>query len=69
MSDDLEARIADLEIHIAQQEKRIEDLDSVVTRQVGEIAHLQRHLKALANLVAQLDEATEIPVTKPPPHY
>ncbi|WP_321499240.1 SlyX family protein [Breoghania sp.] len=68
MSADLESRIADLETHIAHQEKRIEDLDTVVTRQAADIEHLQRHIKALAGLVAELEEATEVPITKPP-HY
>lgn len=66
--DDLLTRIAELEAHVAHQEKRLEDLDGVVTRQAGDIEHLQRHLKALAGLVADLDGASEVPVTKPP-HY
>ncbi|PTW62315.1 SlyX protein [Breoghania corrubedonensis] len=68
MPTDLETRIADLETHIAHQEKQIADLDTVVTRQSGEIEHLQRHLRALAGLVAELEEASEVPITKPP-HY
>ncbi len=64
-------RISELETRIAFQDKTVQELNDVVTRQQGEIDRLARELEALkiqlrslsAYPVASRDEET------PPPHY
>jgi len=64
-------RMTELETRVAFQDKTLQELNEVVTRQQGEIDRLARELEALkiqlrslsAYPVASRDEET------PPPHY
>jgi SlyX protein len=67
----MQDRLAELEVRVAFQDKTIQDLNDVVTRQQREIDRLIRELETLRSqvrtlapsLVANQDEET------PPPHY
>lgn len=66
MSDD--TRIRELEQALAHQQRLVEDLNEVVTRQADEIAAMQRKLDALTQRFLAVEEAVQpdIPVDKPP---
>ena len=65
MTDD---RLTDIERHVADLEKQLDDLNSVVIQQSKQIARLEKDYRTLrdsmdASLVKPLSEET------PPPHY
>lgn len=67
----MQDRLAELEVRVAFQDKTIQDLNDVVTRQQREIDRLVRDVETLRlqlrtlapSLVVSQDEET------PPPHY
>lgn len=63
-----EDRFVELEVRLAEQEKTIEELSSVVADQWKAIDQLSKKLTALTNRFLLLEEQTapDIPVTKPP---
>lgn len=66
MSD--EARLTQLEILAAEQEKTISELSEQIAEQWKTIEKLQRKLAALTDRFLALEEQTapDVPVTKPP---
>lgn len=66
MSD--EARLTQLEILAAEQEKTISELSEQIAEQWKTIEKLQRKLGALTDRFLALEEQTapDVPVTKPP---
>ena len=65
MTDD---RLTEIERHLADLEKQVDDLNSVVIQQSKQIARLEKDYRTLrdsmdASLVKPLSEET------PPPHY
>ena len=71
MSDELTARMDELETRLAFQDDTIEALNEVVSRQEMALEKLQRSLELLAR--RQADLAASIPEEPeddpPPPHY
>ncbi|MFE0017982.1 SlyX family protein [Mesorhizobium sp. NPDC059054] len=63
-----EERLTTLEIHIAEQDKTIEELSGQVGEQWKTIERLQKKLDALTSRFLALEEQTapDVPVTKPP---
>ena len=63
-----EERLTTLEIHVAEQDKTIEELSGQITEQWKTIERLQKKLDALAGRFLALEEQTapDVPVTKPP---
>lgn len=63
-----EERLTTLEIHIAEQDKTIEELSGQITEQWKTIERLQKKLDGLASRFVALEEQTapDVPVTKPP---
>jgi SlyX protein len=66
MSD--EARLTQLEILAAEQEKTISELSQQIAEQWKTIDKLQRKLDALTDRFLELEEqaSPDVPVTKPP---
>lgn len=64
-------RLTELEVRVAFQEKTIQDLNEVVTRQQRQIDRLMQELEAMKSRLAGLAPAMVIPQEeeKPPPHY
>ncbi|GGI91794.1 SlyX family protein [Halopseudomonas pertucinogena] len=71
MSDELTARLDELETRLAFQDDTIEALNEAVSRQQLELEKLQRSLELLAQ--RQADLAASLPGgvedDQPPPHY
>lgn len=63
-----EQRLIELEIRIAEQDKTIEDLSSVLAEQWKTIDKLKKKVDALTDRFLLLEEQTapDVPVTKPP---
>lgn len=63
-----EARLTELEIRVAEQEKTIEELSAVLAEQWKAIDRLNKKHLALKDRFLTLEEQTapEIPITKPP---
>ncbi|GHE47260.1 protein SlyX [Camelimonas fluminis] len=63
-----EERLTELEIRIAEQDKTIEDLSSVLAEQWKTIDQMGKKLNALTSRFLLLEEQTapDTPVTKPP---
>ncbi|MBV2145040.1 SlyX family protein [Falsochrobactrum sp. TDYN1] len=61
-------RLVELEIRIAEQERTIEELSSVLAEQWKMIDQLSKKLTALTDRFLLLEEQTtpDIPVTRPP---
>lgn len=69
MSDEYQARMADLEARIAEQDKVIADLNEMVVAQWRKIDNLERRVSELRE---EFDEASLMQPggpEKPPPHY
>ena len=64
-------RLTELEVRVAFQDKIIQDLNEVVTRQQREIDRVTRELEAVKSRLAGLAPSMVIPQEeeKPPPHY
>lgn len=73
MDDDarvLEARIVDLEMLVAHQQKTIDDLNEVVTGQGRMIADLRRKLETLTTRFLSVEEQLrDAPPVDKPPHW
>jgi SlyX protein len=61
----------ELEIRVAFQDKTIQELNDVVTRQQLEIDRITRELKAVKELLKDLVPSLVVPRAEetPPPHY
>jgi len=67
----MEERLAELEIRVAFQEKTLQDLNDVVTRQQAQLDSVVRELQALKGRIKAVmvsNVASEVEET-PPPHY
>ena len=64
-------RLTELEVRVAFQEKTIQDLNEVVTRQQRQIDRLTQTLETVKSRLAALAPSMVIPQEeeKPPPHY
>lgn len=68
----LEARLADLESHLAHQNETVTGLSDVVTEQWQQIDRLTRqvaHLIERLSLAEEALEKTQGPAHQRPPHY
>ena len=67
MSDD-QIRIEALEAALAHNQRLVEELNDVVTKQAAEIGEMRRKLDALTSRFLAVEEAVQpdIPVDKPP---
>jgi SlyX protein len=70
-SENLNKRIDDLEIHIAHQDRTIEELNDVSIRQWVEIKKMNARFDHLNKKFNELDQAMETPPGEDalPPHY
>jgi SlyX protein len=65
-----EARITELEIALAHQERVAEELSDVVREQADRIALLERRFAAMAERVAALEARPDAtPAERRPPHW
>ena len=64
-------RLTELEMRVAFQDKTIQDLNEVVTRQQREIDRLARELEVVKSRLSGLAPSMVVPQhdEKPPPHY
>ena len=64
-------RLTELEVRVAFQDKTIQDLNEVVTRQQRELDRLAQELEAVKSRLAGLAPSMVIAPEdeKPPPHY
>lgn len=70
MSDDMEARLDNLEINHAHQAQTIEDLSQMVAKQWDRIDRLTRQIKYLNEAMLELEENRDgAPANQKPPHY
>lgn len=69
MSDD-SARLTDLEVRLAHQERTIEELSDVVATQGRAVDLLTERLRLLTERVRELESWRPSPADdRPPPHY
>ncbi|WP_350333057.1 SlyX family protein [Coralliovum pocilloporae] len=68
-TEQLEARIDSLEITIADQQKTIDDLNEMVTRQWDTLKQFEREILKLSGQIELLEEASPAPENQKPPHY
>lgn len=63
-----ETRLVELEIHISEQNRQLEELSSIITKQWKIIDGLSKKLDVLTDRFLELEEQTapEISITKPP---
>lgn len=63
-------RLIELELKIVHQEKALEDLSDMVTRQWQVIDRLERELRRLGEQLVDLEDSGKAtPKDVPPPHY
>ncbi len=64
-------RLTELEVRVAFQDKTIQDLNEVVTRQQRELDRLAKELEAVKSRISGLAPSMVMPLEdeKPPPHY
>jgi len=62
-------RLDRLEAHIAEQDRIIEDLSEVMTRQQKEIDRLKARLHASDDRIAGLESGLPAPGNEKPPHW
>lgn len=67
MSNDLEARIMELEMTVTHQERTISELSDVVAEQWSQIEALKREMTRLEETKADVDPDDE--ADRRPPHY
>jgi SlyX protein len=65
----MQDRMAELEVRVAFQDKTIQELNEVVTRQQREIDRLAREVEALKGQVRTLAPVASRDEETPPPHY
>ena len=63
----LTARVTELEMKVAFQDRTIDELDSVVREYTDKIEDLTRQLESVRNTLADLRETG--PANEKPPHY
>jgi SlyX protein len=70
-NDPMNERLVELETRVAFQDRTIQELNEVVTRQQTRIDRLARELESVKAHLASLAPALVIPQEeeKPPPHY
>ncbi|WP_339332823.1 SlyX family protein [uncultured Maricaulis sp.] len=69
MIDTLQARIEALEIHVAHQDKTVEDLNAVILDQRDALDRLTRRVNIMLTRLEELEAAAPAPEVKKPPHY
>jgi len=70
VTDEATRRIEALEMQMAHQDRAIEELSEVITRQYQEMEKLNRRLMRMEDEVRAVQEATPTPGREPPPpHY
>lgn len=64
-------RLVELELKLEHQERALEDLSEMVTRQWQVIDRLEREVRRLSEQLVDLEGAGKsgIPKDAPPPHY
>lgn len=67
----IEERLVDIEIKLAYQEETIRELNSVVCEQQKQIDQLESVCKTFAGRIRDLSEVLEgrLPLNEKPPHY
>jgi len=67
----IEERLVDIEIKLAYQEETMRELNSVVCEQQKQIDQLESVCKAFAGRIRDLSEVLEgrLPLNEKPPHY
>ena len=66
--DELQARIVELEVKVAYQDKALRDLDEIVVAYAARVDELARQLTELRQRTDDSASAGEI-TDEPPPHY
>ena len=69
MIDTIEKRVETLEMHIAHQDKALEDMNAVILSQREEIDRLTRRLNKMMGRLSDLEEFMPAPESKKPPHW
>jgi len=62
-------RVTDLEITVAHQDQRLEELSDVIRDQWGVIDRLKRHLDLLTTKYQEMQDKQSPPGNVKPPHY
>ena len=65
----LAGRLDRLEVHVAEQQRALDDLSDVIARQTRELEGLKAHLRQSESRIAELEAGLSPPDTAPPPHY
>ena len=65
----LEERVDELEIRLAHQDRLIEELNEVITRQQDRMDRLVRDLRRITEALHGISGPTEGGEDAPPPHY
>ena len=66
---DQEDHFINLEIKLAQQEDLLDELNKTIYRQERRIDQLEAMLTKMADHVRTLRDAGQAPLNEPPPHY
>ncbi len=69
MSKDLQDRIDRLEVHVAEQERVLQDMSEVAAGQWAKIDAMSAKLDRLLDRLSVLEAERDLPDDKPPPHY
>ena len=62
-------RLDALEMHIAEQQRTLDDLSGVIARQQKEIERLKKRLEASDDRIAGLESGLPAPGNDKPPHW
>jgi len=66
---DHEDRFVSIEIKLAQQEDLVDELNKTIYRQERRIDQLEAMVTKMAEHVRTLRDAGQAPLNEPPPHY
>lgn len=69
MSQNLHDRIDRLEVHIAEQDRMLQDMSEVMTKQWASLDLLGAKLDRLLDRIGSLESEGPAPDNSPPPHY
>ncbi|MEE2567152.1 SlyX family protein [Hyphobacterium marinum] len=64
-----ETRLTNLESHVAEQARMLEELSDVIARQQREIDRLTARLEASADRIGALEAQAPPPASEKPPHW